>query len=239
MYEIADAFNKLATDPSVKDEMLRKRMQLPSFVSKYKETILGDKKRKYDMSDMFNCDFIMKVDKKNTGESGRKLVYIEKVRTPHTYTNKHGQKIVIQEMGKLCMQEWNGVKGDISKYKIRKQIANDEYEDTEVYSNISIFDMQNEKYKDAVLNELLGNRNIMLSNANGYIGEITETPNNMRKCCLHESNIGGRYFYNMGEFSLMYNPTDLSAVMLHEQHIKENQKSVPEVKKSDNDEQSR
>lgn len=222
LYEIADNFYRLSTDPKVRGEVLKKNMKLPEFISEYRERILGDDKRQYDMSELFDSSYIMSTEIKDDGEAGKRLKYVSVSGIPYQYKDSQGNEFVIEEIGRLYMQQWNKAQSYITKYRITRREGNTVYTVNEVYSNISIFDMSDEKYREAVTTELLSERNIDLSNAKGYIGEIVKTPNKFKKEYPgHEETIGASmYFYKINdEYSLMYDGTDLSAVMLHEDYI--------------------
>ena len=39
----------------------------------------------------------------------------------HTYFDSEGKEIIIQEIGCLTFEEWNGVNSEIYKYRVQKQ----------------------------------------------------------------------------------------------------------------------
>lgn len=219
LLEIADRFYDLVTDTTIREEIIEKDIKIPEFMHLYKERILGDKKRKYDMSDMFRQDYISATVDRITGQKNRNVVYIPQRSPQHTYQNKAGQTVIIEEIGSLHMEEWNGVASSISKYRIQRQIGEEQYAVDEIYSNIRIIDMDNPQYREAVFNELLGENNVTLSNTSGYVGEIVEVPVELSKERIGtEKTVGGdTYFYKINDkYALKYEGKDISAVMIYE-----------------------
>lgn len=251
MFDIADKFYEFISLPEVRNAIISGKLDASEFDSMYKEQILGDEKRTYDMSSMFREDYLMKSDNSQTGELGRKLLFMPQKGTSHIYKDAKGNEIIIEEIGVLHMQQWNGVRSHVNKYRVQKQADNGSVDIKEVYSCISIFDMEDPKYQRAVLEELLSQNNIMLSNASGYIGEISDTPESMKgKEGKHEKMIDGMYYYKVNdEYSLRYDGADLSAVVLHEKYesTQKSKKVVPigtrmkgvGVKRREDDEESR
>lgn len=227
MFDIANRFYEFVSNPKMRDEIIKNDVKMSDFTRLYREEILGDNKRQYDMSKMFKEDYIAKAQDKKTGELRRKVLYMAKTCTPHKYADKRGNEITIEEIGKLYMEEWNGIKSDITRYRIQKLISENQYMIYEVFSNIRICDMENPEYREAVLQELLSDNNMTLANAGGYIGEIVKTPKELEGVKIGEETTTkvNSYYYKIGnEYSLEYNPTDLSAVMLHDREQKRKEK---------------
>lgn len=220
MLEVADRFYELVTNKEIREEIIKKDIRTTEFMRLYRERILGDYKRKYDMSDMINEDCIATRLDGVTAKKKKLVEFVEGNFSEHAYLNPKGHTIIIKELGKLYIEEWNGVISDISKYRIETQIGEDEYLVDEVYSNIRIIDMDNLEYRETVFNELLGDNNIMLSNTGGYIGEIINLPIELKNERVGtEKTVGGdTYFYKINEnYALKYDGKDISAVMIFEQ----------------------
>ena len=78
MYEVTDRFYKLVSIPEIKTAMINGEFKPQEFAIKYKEEILGNHKRKYDMSNMYREDLIGYTVDRFTGQKMRKLVYINR-----------------------------------------------------------------------------------------------------------------------------------------------------------------
>lgn len=231
MYEVAQKFFDLMNDPRVRDDIIKSNMKTPEFIKLYKEEILGKYKRQYDMSGLFRETYIKKADNTSQREMGKKLEYVPNSYKRCCYKDKKGNKVTIEPIGKLYIKYWNGLETHVFKYRIQKQLQGNKYLIDEVYSNISIFDMDDPEYREAVLQELLSDNNISLSNSGGYIGEISETPEQLKGNNANgedEKMVVGSYFYKINDrYSLKYDPEDLSSVMIYE---KERAKEMQERK---------
>ena len=216
--EVADNFYNLIRNPKLREEVIRKDMKISEFMELYREEVLGDDKRKYDMSDLFNETFI-KSKNSVKGDNSRYLKYTPFHGETYEYTDEKGNEYYIVEVGRLYMQQWNGLQNYIDKYSITRKENEEQVTVDEIYSNISIRDMDDEKYRNAVIRELLSRRNIDLSQTKGYVGEIVETPINLKKEKPgKEINVGNSsYLYKINDkYSLLYDAAKLSAVMLQE-----------------------
>lgn len=230
MCEVADKFYGLVTDPKVIDEITSKRMGASEFMQLYRSSILGDEQRKYDMSDLFRRDYVVDADNEQSGEMGKRILYMPKTGAEHRYVDDDGKRISIEEIGRLYMGEWNGIRRDIPRYRVQREFDNNQYLTDYVYSNIRISDMDDEDYRRAVLQELLGDNNITLSNTGGYVGEIADMPEEMKNEAVGtQLELDGEYFYKVNDkYALRYDGVDLSAVMLHKQYkdLQKNDKVV-------------
>lgn len=238
MRDILDKSYRLFSDEEFRRIVTENNLTSKQLVAQYEEDILGDNKRKYNMSDMFNESYIAKFDNPKMGSFGRKVIYKPEICKKHQFIDSKGYQVIIEEIGSLYMEQWSGLKTSIPKYRIQRQVGEKEWATSEIYSHIIIFDMDNPDYRSAVLEELLSERNITLSKANGYVGEIEQTQSTMRgKNAESESMISDMYFYKINDkYSLKYEPADLSAVILYEQYQKarSSEKIVPMRRKSQN-----
>ena len=209
-------------------------MKISEFITKYSEQILGNNKRQYDMSNLFNAAYI-KSTNNDKCENGKKIKYIPTKGNAYEFSDNNGNEFCIEEIGNLYMQKWNREQSHIEKYKITRKENGKQIKTEEIYTNINISRLDDDKYKEAIITELFSRKNIDLSNAAGYVGEVVETPEELKKeSCGAEKVIGGSmYFYKIyDKYSLMYGAADLSAVMLH---TKYNSKTVNEIRYNDTD----
>lgn len=243
MKEILDRVYRLFSDEEFRRIAIENQLNYKQIYSLYSENILGDNKRKYDMSDMYREDYIMKEE----GGIGKKLLLAPKEGQIYEYTDSQGHKVTIQEIGRLYMQRWNAVKSYITKYRIKREIEEGEYDENEIFSHISIFDMSDELYREAVLEELLNERNISLSNVGRYVGEITKAPIEMEEAKPgSEGMIASNYFYKINEqYALEYEPINISAAMLYEAYekmqtkLQKSEKIIPITRKLKEKEEKR
>lgn len=219
--ELIDIFDKvyeLFRNEELRKVITENEITVEQLVSKFGEKILGDNKRSYNMSEMFNEGLI---SKKGDSEDSRNIVYKPITGKEHSFQSLEGKQVVIQKIGRLYYEEWNKIRSEVSKYRIRRQISENDYRLDEVFSNIDISEMQEFEYRYAVLEELLNQNNIQLSNAGGYIGRISKVPNNSKGFEVGSEKMNaGTYLYRINEkYMLDYDNTDLSAVMLYEEEM--------------------
>lgn len=174
----------------------------------YLETKLDDKKRKYDMSELFNPDLIGY--KKNGGTAIRTVAEISKEGEEIFLLDSLGRKITIKPIGALGYENALKTRSNCTKYLITKQGTEKSADEYEVYSEINFQLLSsNEEYRRAVTNELLSDRNIKLSKANGYIGKIEQAQGELAKEKLTSQD----YIYQVSDnFALHYDAEELSAV---------------------------
>lgn len=226
LLEILEKTYRMLSDPEVADIIIKNNVTHKQFISKYGEKILGDNKRKYDMSDRFNPSLIAYQDREI---DARKVKYIPEEGIEHIYLDEEGKEVSIQEIGKLYFEEWNGVKSSVSKYRVIKQLAEGAHQTSEVFSNIKIIEMEDPEYREAVLGELLSKNNIELSKTGGYVGEITDVPTSERLKVGGEKIIAGDYFYRVNpQYMITYHSEEIAAAMLLEQA--QNSKSKEKTK---------
>lgn len=198
------------------------------------ERILGDQKRKYDMSNRYSEQQILPNSTKYIPVDGANI----------SVTDMLGQKVNIRKIGVLKYGSWGIDSESIDKYKVTKRLADSSIQQYEVFSFIDLYSLEeNEEYRNAVLTELLSQNNIELSNTNGYVGEIVSTKHSSyQKLKVGEQRESNEklYRYQASEnYALVYNPVDLSAVMYHARHQEHNKPTnKPSVKDSDNTERS-
>lgn len=100
----------------------------------------------------------------------------------HIYYNQQNESMILTNTGVIAYKDFQGV-GKIDEYEIER-IINGEKCNHKIYINLSIFDLStdketmkpivNSKYYDYVINELLSEGNILISEKynHGYIGKI-------------------------------------------------------------------
>lgn len=187
----------------------------------FAEYVLGDDKRMYDMSELFDRSLI----KKSLKDSKRPLVKLmngenNKKSLGNTYVTDEGKKISIQQVDALLYMNSNGASKYLYKYLIDK---NEKTGPEEVYTIIDVLRMDtDDEYKNAVLSELLSDKNIQLANAAGYIG-IIKPGKGDKGAETHVNTLSGLQAYNYqvsDNYMLEFNAEDLSAVVLYENELK-------------------
>lgn len=154
----------------------------------YKEEILGDNKRKYDMTSLVHkwmitpeysytknkkpFNFVYDIVLQQNNDETTKEVIKDSLASKELKENEQLIKRVgISEMGKLIYTLASGEKKFLKNYIIRMN-ENGKTKDYFVFSDISPIMMHDAEYRRMVIEELLSENNITLSNLNGYIGEI-------------------------------------------------------------------
>lgn len=228
LLEILEKTYKIFSDQEMTDIIIKNNITHKQFISKYGEKILGeellgDNNRKYDISDKFNPNLIAYEDKE---KQTRKVEFVPRKGVEHVYIDNIGKQVSIQEIGKLYFKEWNGLNSDISKYRVMKQIEKNNYEIYEVFSNIKIIMMENPEYRAAVLDELLSKKNIQLSKAGGYVGEIVDAikTNNDNKMNNGKSTKNDEYYLINSKYAIAYHLEEIAATMIYEMNQKNNNK---------------
>lgn len=169
-----------------------------------------DKSRTYDMSSLFDEDFLAKTEEE--GKIRRLVLPMEKEDNGKNqsifYTNSSGEKIGIKMLNTILYKTPNGVVKSINKYLVTYVKSNEQYE---VFSTINSLQMEkNEEYTTAVLDYLLSKKNLLLSNSEGYIGAIEQQKGEIGK----EQKSTDGYSYQVAEnYALRYDAEDLSAVI--------------------------
>lgn len=178
----------------------------------YKESILGDNKRKYDMSSLIDEDLVL-------SQNGKRLYRynkLDKYPEPMQYVDSLGRKIQIQRLGILNFVEPNGVEDYVENYNVLIK-QDGQVCSYDVFSNINIYDMStNKEYQMAVLDELLSKNNITLSNSNGYIGKIEQNNSPDKDKAEKEKKTKYDYTYTINDdYQLAYDATAASAVAIY------------------------
>lgn len=190
---------------------IKSGIPLGKFKQKYLEQFLGDNKRSYDMSGLYNEGIIQRT---NEYPSRKKVKFVPLSNTmPRKFISSRNREVIITRMGELQYEEWNGVKSGLSAYKIQIEEDDGEFTEYEVFSRINILKMENMQYQDAVLDELLSVNNIRLSNCGNYIGEIIElNPSDENDLPFTERRDENQYSYRLeGGLVLFYDSADASA----------------------------
>lgn len=217
--------------PEIRDLIKKGNFDAKQIYSMFHEKILGDNKRQYNISSLYDENIIAG---RRDGK-GKCIKFTKKDGMDNAFTSLSGETIKIKCIGELNYKTQLGEESYITKYKVTRPIAGNKAETFEVYSNINMPQMSNnDEYKEMVLNELLSENNIRLSNANGYLGVITED---------HSMDVGEeqksriRYKYKASPNYMLLGETDeMSAVKDYEQREKET-KIVPEEKSKDEGEE--
>ena len=146
------------------------------------EELLGDKKRKYDMSNLYTRGMFSSIQ-------FTKMNVMKEMSQ-----DKYGNTLIITQIGELKYTS-GAEESEVGQFAIRFTTANNtETRAAEVFAKID-FDRLNEdeEYYDVFINELFSKNNINLSNVCNYLGEIT--PTTRKQKVKNESIIDGIYQY--------------------------------------------
>lgn len=223
--EMLDRAVIIFSDIGVRQMIIENNVTARQFISKFGEKILGDNKRKYDMSDRFREDMISYRGENSTNKD---IQYVpRKESSEFVFDDMEGNELSIMPIGELHYKAWNGLRNQITKYRITRKIEEGLYTTYEVYTNISIARMEDLEYREVVLNELLGQNNIELSNAGGYIGRIIRSNRVGSNFKVGEQKeIAGDYFYKINkDYMILYDSEELAATVL--QKKKEENNGIP------------
>ena len=212
LHQIATSFYNLISNPDIIDEIKNTDIKDQEFVDKYKEQILGDKKRQYDMSSLYDSSSIASThDRKKRKEafvpSGEKIEF--------EFLDENNNAVRVIKLGDMMYEEWNGTRTNMSMYRVQREIEKGQFLENLVYTNIIIPKMSEPEYRKAVLNELLSTNNINLSNCGGYIGEILESPkHDENELNYTERRTATNYQYRLSDkYILDYDATAVTAAI--------------------------
>ena len=172
--KVIDSYEAMIKEKGIINEIKTSGMSQKEFLEAHREAILGDHKRKYNMSDLYNETLIKKANKWT--DRKRVMLNPNDFGVEYHYLDSTGKKITITDLGSLEYQEWNDIRYSLNLYRVQRKSESGLDYDCKVLSNIIIPEMSQDEYKNAVLNELLSENNISLSNCGGYIGEIIRKP---------------------------------------------------------------
>ena len=181
------------------------------------EYIFDDCKRQYNMSEMYNPDLIAEVTTENGNKT--KAVMFKKYEHPSfNYYTLNDNKFHLRPVGSLKYINAVGLRNSITKYQIIKEVPNGRMKKYEIYTNIIIPLLdESEAYKEAVLGELLSDKNIEFSNAKGYVGEVLPKNDESINLDVGDEEFNIDYSYKISRnYLLKYSQEDLSAVVSYE-----------------------
>ena len=217
--EVLDNTYNMFSNSKVKEKIMNSELTKDEILEKYSERILGDNKRTYDMSMLFNENLI---GTSNTQNGKDRNIYYRPIRNDrngetnrHEFVDYEGRRIILESIGELYYKTAFGVEKGIDQYRVSKQVNGNSFISNEIFASISIIDMSNPKYRDAVLSELLGDKNIDLSNAGGYVGTISRRTSSL-KSGQEEIN-SGLYTYKINDkYCIEYDAEDVTAATLYQ-----------------------
>lgn len=207
-----DRSYEIICKPEVLEKIKSSQITREDFIAMYMHEICGLQKRKYDMKDLYRDDMISRACK--TSDKKKVGFFSKPSKVAHQYYDKFGRLVIFSSIGSLAYEEWNGVNASLNAYKVKRENEDGTFSEYTVLSNIIIPEMENEDYKDAVLNELLSEENITLSNCAGYIGKIEKRKyqNDSIDTVGSQITSPSGYQYRINEkYVLSYNPTEVSA----------------------------
>lgn len=165
------------------------------------EELLGDKKRKYDMSALYIRGMISS------------LQFSEMNTLQEMSQDKYGNTLIITQIGELTYKS-GAEESEVGQFTILFTTAdNTETRSAKVFAKIDFERLRkDEKYYEIFINELFSKNNINLSNSCKYLGEIT--PITRKQKIGKESIVEGIYQYQASEkYALQYDYLPLSAVV--------------------------
>lgn len=203
---------------------------------KISEAVLGDGKRKYDMSKLCsenqitpNSPSLISVDRMS----------VELPSGPET-------TIKIKQVGTLKYKTLSSTESVDQFQIVQTSEDGSEYEAT-IFSHIDLNRLNpvrnpedfDHEYCDAVLGELLSRNNLELSQAGGYVGEIKETQRSPFQLKPGAQRVTEEKFYRYQiseKHALVFDPQDLSAVVsyskkkaLEEQQANKDEQATPKT----------
>lgn len=231
MYKIIERFcERLATIDPAQD---RSNEEVKDLLKSYKEEILGDKKREYDMSSLINPKLIASVnndkkveDIKYKPKSSEINLNANEIKNEVTLINSHQEKVTVKPIGTLYYKEGT-IENDVTHYEVTFG-EGDSKRSYQVFSEINFNKLTNEggEYKELVTEDLLSENNINLSNAGNYIGTIRYnpiSPNNLRGAEQKDTN---GYSYQAGvSYELYYDAAALTAATCYTRRKEEEELS--------------
>lgn len=211
--EIADGFFEYIKDPDIVEQIISKKLSKTKLEELVLMNVANIPKRKYDMSDLYRQDLIAS---SSYEPSRRKSKVISQKRgQTYEYIDDNGRRVLITDVGKIGYEEWSGIQAGLSIYQIQKEQENGSFSSDLVCSSIAISDMDNLKYRKAVLNELLSDENIHNAKVGPYIGRISKEKKHDPHDLPHteKQNANGYYYRIDDEYILEYDSTELTAVI--------------------------
>lgn len=150
------------------------------------EIVLGDLKRKYNMSDKCTTGML---------KSGAP-VRLKTISNGLSATTQDGfgNTITVEHIGTL---EYDTLSSNeyIYQYRITKQSSQNDSKTYDVFSYIDLNAFNEDaNYRKAVMENLLSDNNIEFSNANGYIGKINNTTQSQKQLNVGEEIDDAAYY---------------------------------------------
>jgi len=139
----------------------------------FRSIMLDDKTRKYDKSKLFDEHLIGIINENGYRKRAVWEKKPDKTLKGKTIVDNFGRSITITPIGGIIFKNPSGLENSVIKYSITKKISEDNFDVWEVYSDIkfSLLGYDTE-YTEAVVTKLLSDKNIKLSNVDGYIGKL-------------------------------------------------------------------
>lgn len=188
------------------------------------EIVLGDLKRKYNMSDKCTAGVL----------DARSLVRHQTVPNGFSVTGYDdlATAITIQHIGNLYYDTLSSNES-ICQYRIQKHLSPDDIKSYEVFSYIDLNAFNDDiEYQTFVLRDLLSDNNIEFSNANGYIGQIRNTSQSKQQLKVGEElDSDGYYRYQISpSYSLEYDGERIEAIKTYQ---KQQERATKQSSKDD------
>ena len=164
-----------------RDENLHKMSVLANeLADTLAEIVLGDSKRKYNMSSIRSEGMVASVESSD-GSVKKAIKYVPQDKMNITLSDLMGREISVKHIGCLYYQTPFTVEY-IYKYRVTRQSSDGEPIIHEVFANINLNTaLENKEYSNALVNTVLSQNNIELSKTGGYIGDLSCTTNSTTK----------------------------------------------------------
>ena len=210
---VIDLFFDYITEERIVAQIKNGKLSKKDLESNFLADIMSVPKRKFDMKDLYRTDLIASVGKNSSTKNVR--MSFKNNGQEHMYIDNNGRSYKLTDIGSIVYEEWGGIKSDLTIYQLEKKLLNGETSKDLICTRIIISEMENPKYKKAVLEELFSDDNIHKSNVGIYIGQIQKRIQSSNKELPHtETQTTNEYTYRIDdEYVLEYDATELSAVV--------------------------
>ncbi len=170
------------------------------------EILLGDLKRKYNMSDKCTTGMLM----------AGAPVRLDPVSNGLTATAQDGldNTVTVQHIGTL-RYDTLASNEHICQYRVTKQSSQNDSKTYDVFSYIDLNAFSEDaNYQNAVVENLLSDNNLEFANANGYIGQVHDTSHSQRQLNVGEEIDEASYYrYQISpKYALEYNGERIEAI---------------------------
>ncbi len=210
---VIDLFFDYITEERIVAQIKNGKLSKKDLESNFLADIMSVPKRKFDMKDLYRSDLIASIGKGSNTKNVK--MSFKNNGQEHVYIDTNGKHFKLTDIGSILYEEWGGIKSDLTIYQLEKEQQNGKISKDLICTRIIISEMENPKYRKAVLEELFSDDNIHKSNVGIYIGQIQKRIQSSNKELPHtETQTTNEYTYRLDdEYVLEYDATELSAVV--------------------------